>query len=138
MLSDGGSWMRIPGAVLALILAALPLAAQGTRYVEGQRALGPIVVTELAIREGKLVFRTDSGGCTDAGSFKVDVVKEAGIAGNVPHYRLTIRRVRADECKAFLVDGVLIELDLAKDLGLKGTYTISVANPVSGKAGEAS
>jgi hypothetical protein len=130
--------MRIPGTVLALILAALPLAAQGAMYVGGQRALGPIVVTELAIREGKLVFRTDSGGCTDAGSFTVDVAKETGIAGTVPHYRLTIRRVRADDCKAFLVDGVLIELDLAKDLGLKGTYTISVANPVSWKAGGAS
>jgi hypothetical protein len=130
--------MRIPGAVLALILAALPLAAQGARYVEGQRALGPIVVTELAIREGKLVFRTDSGGCTDAGSFTVDIVKEEGIAGKVPHYRLTIRRVRADECKAFLIDGVVIELDLEKDLGLKGAYTISVENPVYRKPGGAS
>lgn len=127
--------MRIPGSVLALLLAALPLAAQGARYVEGQRELGPIVVTELAIREGKLVFRTDSGGCTDAGSFTVDIVKDEGAAAKVPHYRLTIRRVRADNCKAFLVDGVLIELDLAKDLGLKGTYTISVANPVYRKAG---
>ena len=130
--------MRIPGTVLALILAALPLSAQGAKYVEGQRALGPIVVTELAIREGKLVFRTDSGGCTDAGSFTVDIVKEDVVAAKVPHYRLTIRRVRADDCKAFLVDGVLIELDLAKDLGLKGTYTISVANPVYQRAGGAS
>ena len=106
--------------------------------MEGQRALGPIVVTELAIREGKLVFRTDSGGCTDAGSFTVDIAKEEGIAAKAPHYRLTIRRVRADDCKAFLVDGVLIELDLEKDLGLKGIYTISVENPVYRKPGGAS
>jgi len=130
--------MRIRWTVLALILIALPLAAQGARFVEGQRALGPIVVTELAIREGKLVFRTDSGGCTDAGSFTVDIAKEEGIAAKAPHYRLTIRRVRADDCKAFLVDGVLIELDLEKDLGLKGIYTISVENPVYRKPGGAS
>ena len=95
-------------------------------------------MSELAIREGKLVFRTDSGGCTDAGSFTVDIVKEEGVAAKVPHYRLTIRRVRADDCKAFLADGVLIELELEKDLGLKGTYTISVTNPVYRKAGGAS
>ena len=127
--------MRIPLAALSLILIALPVAAQPARFVEGQRELGPIVVSELAIRDGTLVFRTDSGGCTDAGSFSVDIVKEAGISASVPHYRLTIRRVRADDCKAFLLDGVLIELDLEKDLGLTGTYTVSVGNPVLRRQG---
>ncbi len=122
--------MRKAIALLALALIALPIAAQPMKIAQSQRELGPIVVTELAIRDGKLVFRTDSGGCTDAGSFTVDVVKEEGIAAKVPHYRLTIRRIRIDECKSMLLDGVLIELDLEKDLGLKGTCTISVANPV--------
>ena len=72
------------------------------------------------------------------GSFTVDIVKEAGIAAKIPHYRLTIRRIRIDECKAFLVDGVLIELDLEKDLGLEGAYTISVVNPVYRRPGGAS
>jgi hypothetical protein len=130
MFPEGGLRMRTSFAVLALILIALPVSAQPVKFVESQRELGPIVVSELAIRDGKLVFRTESGGCTDAGSFTVDIVKEEGISTKVPHYRLTIRRVRIDECKAFLVDGVLIELDLEKDLGLKGTYTISVENPV--------
>jgi hypothetical protein len=70
------------------------------KFVEGQRELGPLAVSELAIRDGKLVFRTESGGCT-----------------------------------AFLVDGVLIELDREKDLGLEGTYTISVGNPVYRRPG---
>jgi hypothetical protein len=122
--------MRRSAFLLALLLAALPAAAQPQRYVEGQRELGPIVVRELAIRDGRLVFRVDSGGCTDATSFAVDVVKVPGISAAVPHYRLTIRRVRADDCKALLLEGVLIELDLAKDLGLAGRFTVSVENPV--------
>ena len=98
--------------------------------MEGQRELGPIVVRELAIRDGKIVFRVDSGGCTDAASFAVDVVKEPGISAATPHYRLTIRRVRADDCKALLLEGVLVELDLAQDLGLAGRFTVAVENPV--------
>jgi len=127
--------MRTFVAVATLVLIALPLGSQGGtspqgKFVEGQRALGPIVVAELAIRDGKLVFRTDSGGCTDAASFAVDIVKEAGVLASIPQYRLTIRRVRADDCKALLMDGVLIELDLEKDLGLSGRFTITVENPV--------
>jgi hypothetical protein len=130
--------MRMSCAVLALALIALPVTAQPMKFVEGQRELGPIVVSELAIRDGKLVFRTESGGCTDAGSFTVDIVKGEGISTKAPHYRLTIRRIRIDECKAFLIDGVLIELDLEKNLGLKGTYTISVENPVYRRPGGSS
>jgi hypothetical protein len=123
--------MRHPATLLAfLLLVALPLAAQPQRFVEGQREIGPIVVRELAVRDGRLFFRADSGGCTDAASFAVDVVKEPGTAAAVPHYRLTIRRVRADDCKALLFEGILIELDLAKDLGLAGRFTVSVENPV--------
>ncbi len=122
--------MRHPAFLLALLLAALPASAQPERYVEGQRELGPVIVRELAVRDGKLLFRVDSGGCTDAASFTVDVVKDQGISAAVPHYRLSIRRVRADDCKAFLLEGVLIELDLAKDLGLAGRFTVSVENPV--------
>lgn len=127
--------MRTFTAVILLVALALPVAAMGESapretFVEGQRALGPIVVTELAIRDGKLVFRADSGGCTEAASFEVDVVKEEGVLASVPHYRLTIRRVRVDDCKALLLDGVLIELDLEKDIGLSGRYTVSVENPV--------
>jgi hypothetical protein len=123
--------MRHPAILLAfLLLVALPVAAQPQRFVEGQREIGPIVVRELAVRDGRLFFRADSGGCTDAASFAVDVVKEPGTAAAVPHYRLTIRRVRADDCKALLLEGIVIELDLAKDLGLAGRFTVSVENPV--------
>jgi hypothetical protein len=127
--------MQILYAVLALVVIGSPVGAQPAKFVEGQRGLGPIVVRELAIRDGKLVFRVDSGGCTDAASFTIDVAKEVGSLPKVPHYRLTIRRVRADDCKALLLDGVLIELDLEKDVGLTGRSMISVENPVLQTAG---
>ncbi len=118
--------------VFPMLLAAFPLCAEP--FSQSQRDLGPVVMRELSIGERKLVFRVDSGGCTDAASFKVDVKKEEGLSGGMPHYRLTVRRVRADECKAMLWDGVVIELDLEKDVGLKGSFTISVENPVALKS----
>jgi hypothetical protein len=93
------------------------------------------VLRELSIRDGRIGFRVDSNGCTDAGSFTVRVGREEGISPKAPHYLLTIERVRIDECKAMLWEGVLIEMDLEKDLGLTGRYTLSVRNPVLPKAG---
>jgi hypothetical protein len=127
--------MRTIPILAALLCLVLPVSAQTPKTAQSPHELGPIVVSELAIRDGTLVFRTESGGCTDAASFVVDIVKAEGIAAKVPHYRLTIRRVRADDCKALLLDGVQIEMDLAKDLGLTGTYTVSVENPVIQRTG---
>ena len=119
----------------ALLVAGLPACAQTPPISRSPRDLGEAVLRDLTIREGRISFRVDSNGCTDAGSFKVRVSKEAGITPNAPHYRLTIQRVRIDECKAMLWDGVVIELDLERDLGLKGAYTVSVSNPVAPKEG---
>ena len=124
--------MRLTWVFPALLVLAFPLRAEP--FSQSPRELGPIVMRELSIEERKLVFRVDSGGCTDAASFKVDVKKEEGVSGGMPHYRLTVRRVRVDECKAMLWDGVVIELDLEKDVGLKGSFTISVENPVALKS----
>ncbi len=93
------------------------------------------MLRDLSIRDGKISFRVDSNGCTDAGSFKVRSSREEGITSKAAHYQLTIERVRIDECKAMLWEGVVIEMDLEKDLGLTGTYTISVSNPVLPKEG---
>jgi hypothetical protein len=57
-------------------------------------------------------------------------------SSGVPRYRLTIRRVKPDDCKALILEGVLIELDLARDLHISGRRTISVANPVVQKPGD--
>ncbi len=117
-------------ALFALLVVSLPVSAQGLKVSRSPRELGTAVLRELAIQDGKLRFRVDSGGCTDAASFKVRVDRLDGVAPNKAHYQLTVERVRIDECKAMLWEGVEIQLDLRKDLGLKGKYTVSAANPV--------
>jgi hypothetical protein len=123
-----GVVMKSTWVLPVLLLAVFPVRADP--FSRNPRDLGPIVMRELSIEERKLVFRVDSGGCTDAASFAVDVKKQEGLTGGMPHYRLTVRRVRADECKAMLWEGVVIELDLEKDVGLAGSFTVSVENPV--------
>ncbi len=127
-------------AFFAVALGAAPAFSQGQgmQWSPGQRELGPVVLRELSFKDGKLSFRVDSGGCTDETSFTVSVRKDAGLPAGVPHYRLTIERVRADDCKALVLEGVLIELDLQKAAGLTGGYTISVENPVLAQSGESS
>jgi hypothetical protein len=122
-------------ALLALLAIAFPASAQALTVSHSPRELGTVVLRDLAVRDGKLLFRVDSNGCTDAASFKVRVGRENGIAAKVPHYRLVVERIRIDECKAALWDGVLIELDLDKDLGLAGAFTVSVENPVFPRQG---
>ena len=122
-------------ALFALLLVNLPVSAQTLKVSRSPRELGTAVLRELSVRDGKISFRVDSNGCTDAESFKVRASKEEGITSQAAHYQLTIERVRIDECKAMLWEGVVIELDLEEDLGLTGTYTISVGNPVLPKEG---
>ncbi len=117
-------------AFFALLAVSLPVAGQGLKISRSSRELGTSVLRELSIQDGKLRFRVDSGGCTDAGSFKVRASRMDGVPPNKAHYQLTIERVRIDECKAMLWEGVQIELDLRKDLGLNGKYTVTVGNPV--------
>lgn len=126
--------MRLASAPLfasfLLLLVALPVSAQTLKVSRSPRELGAAVLRDLSVHEGKIRFRVDSGGCTDASSFKVRVRREEDLTPKSAHFQLTIERVRADECKAMLREGVVIELDLRRDLGLKGPYTVSVGNPV--------
>jgi len=117
-------------ACLLLFLAGLPAFAQTPSLSQNPRELGTAILRELSIRDGKIHFRVDSNGCTAAASFKVHADRREGLTPKAAHYQLTIERVRRDDCKALLLEGVWIELDLEKDLGLKGKYTLSVSNPV--------
>jgi len=120
-------------ALFALLLVGPPVCAQSLEVSRTPRELGEAVLWELSLGQGKISFRVDSNGCTDAGSFEVRVAREQGISAEAPHYRLTIERVRTDECKAMLWEGAVINLDLEQDLGLTGDYTFSVTNPVLSK-----
>ena len=121
--------------LFALLLVGQPVSAQTLQVSHSPRELGTAILRDLSIRDGKISFRVDSNGCTDTGSFEVRVSRQEGITSKAAHYQLTIERVRIDECKAMLWDGVVIELELEEDLGLTGTYTLSVTNPVRAKEG---
>lgn len=94
------------------------------------RQTGEEILDELLMGPARFIVRVASNGCTDKSSFRIDVKKEPGITERVPHYVLTILRVRPDECKAIVEDGVLILFDLEKDLGLTGDLTYTITNPV--------
>ncbi len=119
---------------LATWLAA-PLSAQ--KLSHGPRELGVVVLQELIVKEEKVIIRVDSGGCTDKSAIRANVRREAGITERSPHFAVTFERVRIDECKALLSDGVLIEYDVPRDLGLAGLYTLAVTNWVFPRSEEA-
>jgi hypothetical protein len=123
---------------LAMALAAQPRAetsASPPRVSRTQRELGIVILEDFSVKDGVLSFTTPTGGCTDKASFKVSVKQESEVSEKVPHFALTIERIKIDECKAFFPDGEVIEYDLEKDLGIKGACTISISNPLAPKAG---
>ena len=111
--------------VMVLVFAGV---CSGLSFADGQRQLGEAVLGSLTVKDGAVVVNVASGGCTARESFKVHVEKSGGAEGDIPHYVLTFERIAADHCKAFLPEGVDLVLDLEKDLGLSGRYTLTVAN----------
>ena len=105
--------------------------------INGQQEKGEIVLKSLSVADGKIIFRTDTGGCTDEKSFRVNVKQVKGSSYmKKPHYTLTIERVVPDYCKGLFPGGVVIGIDLEKDAGLKGDYTVSVTNMVYTQKGD--
>jgi hypothetical protein len=113
---------------MALFFAQL--AAGGISH--GPRELGTVVLQNLNIKDGKVIIEVATGGCTDKAAIKGNVQGEKGVTERAPHYVVTFERVRVDDCKAlpFDGDGVVLEYDLADDLGIAGLYTLSVTNGV--------
>lgn len=99
-------------------------------YSHSPRQTGEAVLDELLMGSNRFVVRVESNGCTDKNSFKIDVKKEEGLSPKAPHYVLTIRRIKPDECKAIVDDGTLILFDMEKDLGIKSDFTYSLTNRV--------
>jgi hypothetical protein len=119
-----------------MMFCALLLAPKSyAEYSHGPRQTGEVVLDELLMGPNRFVVSVGSGGCTVKDSFKVDATKKEGLSPKAPHYVLTIRRIKLDECKAILDNGTLILFDLEKDLGIKGIFTYSVTNPVYSSSG---
>ncbi|MRR56089.1 MAG: hypothetical protein EG822_16575 [Deltaproteobacteria bacterium] len=102
----------------------------------GPRQTGEEVLDELLLGRNKFVMSVGSNGCTAKSSFTVAVKKEEGLTPDSPHYALSIKRVKADECKAIVEGGTLVLFDLEKDLGIKGRFTYSVTNQVYSSSGD--
>ena len=105
------------------------LAASAVGFAETPQGIEEVLMG-LAADSKTLTVRAESGGCTEKRDFHIAVQKSGDRA---LHHVLTIYRIRRDECKAFLLDGVELKFDLNKDLGLSGFYTYSVANKIRGR-----
>jgi hypothetical protein len=112
-----------------VLMACVSLSAE--KVSQDPRELGTVILGEMAIKDKKVIIRVASGGCTDKAAIKANVQQEKGLTERTPHYRVTFERVRVDDCKALLMDGILLEYDISSDLRISGPYTLSVANGVS-------
>jgi hypothetical protein len=130
--------MRAILVLAAALCLAFPVLADSARISHGPRELGRVILRELSVKDGQIVIRVDSNGCTQKSSFRIAAKKDSAGSAGVPHYRLSIERIAADECKAMEWDGVNVEFDLAKDAGLSGDYTITMENPVAATPAPAS
>ena len=82
------------------------------------------VLMGLDIQPKSLVLHVASGGCTTAKDFNVKVNK--GITGKPP-YIVTIKRIKPDNCKVLVRNGIKITFD-RKKLGLGGRIKFNVTN----------
>jgi hypothetical protein len=133
--SSEGIMTRLTRGLALAVLFCAPLLAGGIS--SGPQELGIVVLKKLEIREGKVIIMVDSGGCTDKTAIKANVQEEEGITKGSPRYVVTFERVRVDDCKALLLDGTVLEYDLAEELGIDGNSTLSVTNGVSPRSMDA-
>jgi hypothetical protein len=99
------------------------------QYSNSPRQTGEAILDEVLMGQNRFLIKTASNGCTDKGSFKVDVKKDES-SSKPPHYNLTVMRIKPDECKAIVDEGALVLFSLDKDLGLTGDLTYTVTNKV--------
>lgn len=79
-------------------------------------------IREARFADGALVVRVDSNGCTQALDFEV------AVADNTPA-EITLRRTKADLCKALVPDGVELRWTYG-DLGLEPGAPARILNPL--------
>ena len=107
------------------------LSVSAEPYSTSPRVCGEEKLMELTQRQQGFTVRVGSNGCTAKNSFIVLIKKAKGATAAAPQYLLTLIRSVADECKAIVDDGELIDYDLQKDFGLTGNPDYSITNQVN-------
>lgn len=77
-----------------------------------------------SVLPNRVEYRVTSNGCTDEESFDVKV-RDRGD----DRYALELSRVRADNCRAYLVEGVVVSYSF-EQLGLPENADVAILNPV--------
>lgn len=62
--------------------------------------------------------------------FRIFCVYDEASAGKTRHYVLTIYRIKKDECKAIVRNGLEIKYDLKRDLDLPDIFTYTLTNGI--------
>jgi hypothetical protein len=78
----------------------------------------------IRFEKDRIIFRVPSNGCTDKNSFVISA--NCGFT-NLPPCRVTVHRIVADYCDAYLPDGAEIECTY-DELGMKDGYSFIVEN----------
>ncbi len=109
--------------VLALFVLAIPhtwAAAQPP----GDPQAGPESVLAFHATGQALVFRVETGGCTTAGDFHVDVQRSGR------EVSVSLDRQRPDHCKGWFPEGTEIAIPYG-DVGLRAADRIRLVNAVT-------
>jgi len=104
-------------AVSFAIGMAFPVIAIGAERTEE-------VLMGVNITAKEIELHVVSRGCTNKESFSIEVDK--GITGKPP-YAIRVYRVKPDDCKAFLPEGVTVKFS-KDELSLSGIFEMSLTN----------
>ena len=116
---------------LAPALLALPLLA-GCVIIDADEgdfssdfdSYGAGSVFGATVHQSHVTFQVTSNGCTDRSYFEVDVDRHSG-----DRYSLELDRIRPDNCRALIADGVEVSWSF-DELGLPQGASVEIDNPV--------
>ena len=119
-------------AALALALLGAPalsgcliIDADDEGYAGSYQYNTPGTVFGAAVNPDTVDFLVSSNGCTDKTYFEVDVDRRGDDGA-----RVELRRIRTDNCRAFVPDGARVSWSYA-ELGLDPGMEVTVSNAVS-------
>lgn len=109
--------VSIAAIVLIAAIVSFPaLAAEG--IVE--------ILLGIQVTTNDILLSVASGGCTKKEDFSIEVDRGLGAK---PNYILTVRRIKSDNCKAYLPEGTIIKFG-TDEVGLSGAFEVTLANKI--------